>query len=620
MEAHGMQRRLSAIMSADVVGYSALMAADEEGTLARLMAYREELVGPTIAAHEGRIVKLMGDGILVEFPSVVEAVRAAVEIQQRLAERNAAASAEHQITFRIGINQGDVIIDGDDIYGDGVNVAARLQERATPGGICISERVYGDIRGRIDVGIDDLGDQELKNIPEPVRVYRVLTGSDSGKGTIRWARSRLRSHYTAPAAAALVFLAVSGIAAWVWLWPSTPATLGPSGATRPSIAVLPFANLSKAPEEEYFSDGITYDLINDLSKFRDLVVIASNSVFTYKGKAVKVQEVGRDLGARYVLEGSVQKSGKRVRINAQLVDATSGQHLWADRYDEAVEDIFDLQEKIARHIVRTLAVQLSEIEQKRAFAKPTDNLAAYDYFLRGRALVRRGAREGNFRARELFRRAIELDPDYASAYAGLGWTHIHAMQYGWTGSAGKALERAEELAQRALVLSETNVDGHKLLARVYLMSKQYDLALVESERVIAINPNDAEGHAEQGDVLLWSGRPDGAILALETAARIDPSMNPENHWYLAFAYYLKGRYGEAVTILERNIRRRTDNVFDFLLLAASYAQLGQSNRAARAIETVRRLDPFFKAKDFTLFRNQADTEKIAEGLRKAGLK
>ena len=607
-------------MSADVVGYSTLMAADEEGTFARLKAHREDLVEPTIALHDGRVVKLMGDGILVEFPSVLEAVRAAVEIQRGIAERNVDVPADQHIIFRIGINQGDVIIDGDDIYGDGVNVAARLQERATPGGICISDRVYGDIRGRIDVGIDDLGDQELKNIPEPVRVYRVLTGPDSGTGSVRWARSKLLSRYAAPAAAALVLLVVAGISVWVWLWPSAPAPLGRFGATKPSIAVLPFANLSKVPEEEYFSDGITYDLINDLSKFRDLMVIASNSVFAYKGKAVKVQDVGRELGVRYVLEGSVQKSGKRVRINAQLVDATSGQQLWADRYDEAVEDIFDLQEKIARHIVRTLAVQLSEIEQKRAFAEPTDNLAAYDYILRGRALLRRGARQENFRARELFRRAVEIDPDYASAYAGVGWTYIYAVFDGWTGSPGKALDRAEELAQRALVLSESNIDGHKLLARVYIARRQYDLALVESERVIAINPNDPEGHVAQGIVLLWSGRPDGAILALDTAARFDPGMNPTGNWHLSVAYYLKERYGEAVTILERNIRRRTDNVFDYVILAASYAQLGQSNRAARAIETVRRLQPFFTAKDFTLFRNRSDTEKIAEGLRKAGLK
>ncbi len=619
VETKGMRRRLAAIMSADVVGYSALMAVDEEGTLARLKAHREELVEPTIAAHEGRVVKLMGDGLLVEFPSVVEAVRAAVEVQRGMAERNADTPEEQRITFRIGVNQGDVIVDGDDIYGDGVNVAARLQERATPGGICISDRVHGDIRGRIDVGIDDLGDQELKNIPQPVRVFRVLTGPDSGSRASRALGSRRVTRRLALAASAALVGGIAGLATWTWFWSPAPADPDLAHATRPSIAVLPFSNLGKPGEDEYFSDGITNDLINDLSKFRDLLVIASNSVFTYKGKAVKVQEVGRDLGVRYVLEGSVRKSSDRVRINTQLVDTTTGRQLWAERYDEAVEDIFDLQEKIARRIVRTLAVQLSEIENRRAFAKPTSSLKAYDYVLRGRALIRRGERQENFQAREMFRRAIELDPDFASAHAGLGWTYINAMLFGWTESAGKAIDRAEKLARKSLALSESNLPGHELLARVYVTRQQYDLAIIESERVIAINPNDADGYAEQGNVLLWSGRTDGAILALETAARFDPGMNPTNHWLLAVAYYLKQRYSDAITLLERNIRRRKDNAFDHVMLVASYAQTGRSAEAAQMVEIVRRIDPFLLARDFTLFRNQADTEKVADGLRKAGL-
>jgi len=614
VEAHGMQRRLSAILNADVVGYSRLMADDEEGTLARLKAHREELFEPTIAAHQGRIVKLMGDGVLVEFASVVEAVRAGVEIQRAMAERNTDAPEDQRIVFRIGINQGDVVIDGDDIYGDGVNVAARLQERATPGGICISDRVYGDIRGKIDVGLDDLGDQELKNIPEPVRVYRVLTGPDTGSGALRKA-SRRKTLGRAAMAAALI-VAVAGGVLWQQPWESEPTF---RASAKPSIAVLPFANLSADAEDEYFSDGITTDIITDLSKFRDLFVIARNSVFAYKDRVVTVDEVSRDLGVRYILEGSLQKQGERVRINVQLIDSTNGRNLWAERYDEPAADVFDLQEKIARHIVRALAVRLTEVEQKRAFAKPTRNLEAYDYVLRGRALIRRAARAENFEAREQFRRAIELDPEYASAYAGLGWTYIFPMLYGWTGSPRKALDQAEDLAQKALALSESNVEGHKLLARVYLMRRQYDLALVESERVIAINPNDPEGHVEQGNVLLWSGLPDGAILALETAAQFDPSMNPEAYWYLALAYYLKQRYADAIAVLERNVRRRLDNPFDYVVLAVFYAQSGNLPEAAQAAETVRRLHPFFSAQDFRQFRNPADTTKIAEGLRKVGL-
>jgi len=544
---------------------------------------------------------------------VVEAVRAGVEIQRGMAERNADAPEDQRIVFRIGINQGDVIIDGDDIYGDGVNVAARLQERATPGGICISDRVYGDIRGKIDVGFDDLGDQELKNIPEPVRVYRVLTGPDAGSGTLRKA-SRRKFLARAAMAAALV-VAVAGGLLWQQPWAPDPTI---RLSAKPSIAVLPFVNLSADAEDEYFSDGITTDIITDLSKFRDLFVIARNSVFAYKDRVVTVDEVSRDLGVRYILEGSVQKQGERVRINVQLIDSTNGQNLWAERYDEPVADVFDLQEKITRHIVRALAVKLTEIEQRRAFARPTRSLEAYDYVLRGRALIRLSARKENFKARELFRRAIELDPNYASAYAGFGWTYIYPILYGWTGSPNKELDQAEELARKALTLSVSNIDGHKLLTRVYITRLQYDLALVESERVIAINPNDPEGHIEQGNVLLWSGLTDGAILALETASHIDPGMNPDAYWYLALAYYLKQRYADAVGVLERNVRRRLDNPFDYAVLAASYAQLGRLAEATHAAETVRRLHPFF-SETFGQFRNPADTARIAEGLRKVGL-
>ncbi len=610
-----MQRRLSAIMIADVVGYSRLMAGDEEGTLARLKAHREELLEPTIAEHQGRVVKLMGDGVLVEFASVVEAVRAGVEIQRGMAERNGDLPADRRIVFRIGINQGDVIIDGDDIYGDGVNVAARLQERATPGGIWISDRVYGDIRGKIDVGLDDLGDQELKNIPEPVRVYRVLTGPDAGSGALRKA-SRRKFLARAAMAAALVTV-VAGTALWLQPWVSEPTF---RMSAKPSIAVLPFANLSKDPEEHYFSDGITIDIITDLSKFHDLFVIARNSVFAYKDRAVTVDEVSRDLGVRYVLEGSVQKRGERVRINVQLIDSTNGQHLWAERYDEPVADVFDLQEKITRHIVRTLAVRLTEAEQKRAFAKPTRNLEAYDYVLRGRALLAQQRRAENFEARELFRRAIELDQAYASAYAGLGWTHLYAASYGWASAAHSEFERAHRYAQKTVSLDESNAEGYRLLARVYLFRRQYDAALIEAERAIAINPNDAGSHAEQGTAMVWSGRIDGAILALETALRFDPNMDPTISWHLGLAYYLKERYPEAVAVLERNVGRRSDQVWDYLLLAATYAQMERAKEATRAAEMVRRLDPFVQGRNsFLLFRDPADAARVIKGLRKAGL-
>ncbi len=387
-----------------------------------------------------------------------------------------------------------------------------------------------------------------------------------------------------------------------------------------SIAVLPFVNLSRDPEQEYFSDGITIDIITDLSKFHDLFVISSTSVLPYKDKAVTVKDVSRELGVRYVLEGSVQKLGERVRINTQLTDGDTGQHLWAERYDEAVADIFDLQEKITRLIARTLAVRLTEIEQKRAFAKPTDDLKAYDFVLRGRALLRRQGRAENFEARKLFKQAVELDPSYASAHAGIGWTFLYAVLYGWTGTPQKAMDRAHEGALNAVSLDGSNIDAHLLLTHIFITRRQFDLALVEAERVIAINPNDARGYAVQGNALVWSSRTEGAILALETALRFDPNMDPTTIWHLGLAYYLRERYPEAVAVLERNVGRRPDHVWDYLILAATYAQMDRAKEATRAVEMVRRLDPFFqRGNDLFLFRDPADAERVTEGLLKAGL-
>jgi TolB-like protein/class 3 adenylate cyclase/Flp pilus assembly protein TadD len=619
MEAHGMQRRLSAIMSADVVSYSRLMAADEEGTLARLKAHREELFDPTIAEHQGRIVKLMGDGALVEFASVVEAVRAGVAIQRGMAERNADAPADQRIVFRIGINQGDVIIDGDDIYGDGVNVAARLQERAAPGGICISDRVYGDIRGKIDVGLDDLGDQELKNIPEPVRVYRVLIGPDVGKvGSLTLTKRLSRPRLVL--AVSLPFVLLGGLAFWYWAWSTAPDQIGPMSSAKPSIVVLPFDNLNEDSKEDYFSEGITKDIVNDLSKFQNLLVIGSGSVSGDEGESLSIEDISRKLGVRYVLEGSVLKSGERVRINAQLIDSATGRHLWAERFDEATKNIWDIQDEITGRIVRTLALRITEIEQQRVMAKSTDNLEAYEFTLRGRALVARQSRNENFEARKMFRRAIELDPNYATAYAGLGWTFYETVQWGWTGSPQEAVGQAHDLSQKALSLEATNVYGRRLLASIYALRRQHELALIESERLIAINPNDAGSFAQQGMALVWLGRPEGAIRALEHALRFDPDLPPHIFWHLGLAYYLNERYDDSATVLQRNIGRKSDPFWDHLLLAAVYGQMDRTDEAARAAEAVRQIDPRYKRlMRFDQFKNSADVARVQEGMRKAGL-
>ena len=458
----------AAIVSTDVVGYSRLMGEDEEGTLTTLRGHRADLIDPKISEHHGRIVKTMGDGLLIEFPSVVEAVKCAVELQQGMAARNADIAEASRIEFRIGINLGDILIEDDDIHGDGVNVAARLQELAAPGGICLSRAARDQVRDRMDVRLDDRGEIAVKNIARPVHVFQVLNDSDAAQAPAASTHATRKPKRLAAMLVVVLALAGGGAVAWMQPWKAAPAFEPRGASARPSIAVLPFSNLSQDAEQEYFSDGITNDLITDLSKFTELLVIASNSVFTYKGKPVKVQEVGRDLGVRYVLEGSVQKMGERVRINAQLIDARTDQHLWAERYDGGVADLFELQDQITERVVRTLSVRLTSIERERAFKKQTDDLDAYDYVLRRSGLLRRFKRTENFEARQLFRQAIDRDPDYAGAYAGLGNTHLQAVKYGWTGSIKAELKRAEHLARRALAIDDTNVRAHRLLGEIYL--------------------------------------------------------------------------------------------------------------------------------------------------------
>jgi adenylate cyclase len=391
-------------------------------------------------------------------------------------------------------------------------------------------------------------------------------------------------------------------------------------AASSSIAVLPFKNLSEDPEQEYFSDGVTDDIITDLSKFHDLLVVASNSTFAYKNKPVSVGQIGRELGVRYVLEGSVQKQAERVRINVQLIDAAGGQHLWAERYNESIEDIFELQDRITKRIVQSLAVRLTDIELDRVAAKPTSSLEAYDYVLKGRALAANLTRADNFAAREMFRQALELDPSYPPAYSGLGFTHFHGVLYGWSVLPNRDLDRAFELAQKSLDLDESDVVAHRLLGRTYLFRKQYDLGVLELERALALNPNDAASYADQGLNLVWSSRPEGAILAFETALRLDPNMGAEGLFHLGLAYYLTGRYEDAILHLERSGGRNPDFVLTHVALAAAYGQIEDRVKASRAAAAIRRLDPFFSADEFgQLFRDPAHAAELAAGLRKAGL-
>jgi TolB-like protein/class 3 adenylate cyclase/Flp pilus assembly protein TadD len=564
-----MERRLAAILAADVVGYSRLMGEDEEETAQRLSAYRK-VIDELIAGHDGRVFGSAGDSVIAEFASPVQAVRCAVEIQRSLKERNADLPEDRRMRFRIGVNLGDIMVEGDNLLGDGVNVAARLEGLAEPGGICVRRAVRNQVRDKLPVVFEDMGEVEVKNIARPVRAFRVLTEPGTISKTARRLRTTRLLKRGAAVAVVVLILTGAGVLAWLQPWQSNSARLTPSLSSKTSIAVLPFSNLSRDPEQEYFSDGITNDLITDLSKFHDLFVIASNSVFTYKGKAVKIQEVGRELGVKYILEGSVQKLDDRVRINSQLIDAASGNHLWAERYDEAATNLFDLQEKITKEIVRTLSVRLSDIEQDRAFKKETNDLEAYDYVLRGWELVSRLKRAENFEARQMFRKAVARDPDYAAAYAGLGYSHLYSFEYGWSGSPEAELKRAEDLARRSIALEDNNVHGHRLLGYIYLYLRQYDLANIEIERAIALNPNDASNHVTQGVVQVWSGHPEGAVLALETALRYDPKMNSDGLSTLGLAYYLIARYEDAIRILERCVRQNPDFQYGHVVLAATY--------------------------------------------------
>jgi adenylate cyclase len=625
------QRRLAAIVAADVVGYSRLMGRDETGTLAALKAVRRELVDPKIAEHNGRIVKTTGDGLLVEFASVVDAVRCVIEIQTAVAERNIDVPEDHRIVFRVGVNEGDIIIDGDDIFGDGVNVAARLQEIAPPGGLCISSRVHDDVRDRLDARFEDGGEHTLKNIARSLQVYRwnpISTGSAAVRQLISMSGMPTRIPW---AIAAAVILAL-GVAGWWWfptisllLRPppvtvaSKPAAVQPA-SSYPSIAVLPFINLSGDPSQEYFSDGMTEDVIVALGRFGHLSVMARNAVFPFKGKNAKPAEIGRDLGVRYLVEGSVRRAGERVRVSVQLTDTLAGKLLWSQQYDEELKDVFAVQDAVSRQVVGALAVNLTQFEERRALSKPTENLDAYDLMLRGRERFLRSTRPANREARQLFERATRLDPKYAEAYAWHGRAYLDIVNFGWTEDLDRDAGRAMDLAQKAVTLDPDNVVGHGVIGVVHLLRSEFDQASAKIDRVLAINPSDSVGLQARVDMLLWVGRIDEAIEAGETALRFDPSPPVGTLFDLGVAYYERQSHVDALRVLRQGVVRFPDNPFLHAALAATFAQLDRMPEAARERETVRRLNPYFDSATFgSRFRNPAHHAYLREGVVKAGL-
>jgi adenylate cyclase len=620
------KRKLTAIFSADVKGYSRLMSADDAATVRTLTEYREVMT-ELISSHRGRVVDSPGDNLLAEFVSVVDAVRCAVEVQKDFKIRNGELSEDRRMEFRIGINLGDVIHDGERIYGDGVNIAARIEGLAEAGGICISRNAYEQVENKLALECEYLGEHRVKNISKPIEVYRVAL-EPLKASTERKPRVNLLQKIGI-AVVSLLLVTATALMIWKHWQPSTstpadvayeeklPAPL----PDKPSIAVLPFQNLSGDEEQEYFSDGITNDIITDLSKFNQLFVIASNTVFTYKGKPVKVKKVSQELGVRYVLEGSVQKAVDKVRVNAQLIEGASGHHLWAERYDRDLKDLFALQDEIIQTIVRTLAVKIGEAERARVLRKKTENLEAYDYLLRGWHYYDRRSRSANSQARQMFKKAIELDPRYAAAYVALGSDYYQAADYGWTEFPDQALHRAYDLAQKALALEEANSSAHRLLGNVYLRLAQYDLAASELKRAIDLNPNDAISYGALGSVMLYSGRTEEAIQSMETEMRFNPHLVPGDFMELGLAYYLRGRYEDSIRILKRGVGQKPDFAGHHIGLAAAYAQLGRSDEAKQSATTVLRLSPFFETESYgTAFRDPADRRALVEGLRKAGLR
>jgi len=605
------------------------MGEDEEGTLRTLNAYKEVITG-LIQHHRGRAVGSAGDSVLAEFVSVVDAVRCAVGIQEELKDRNRELPEDCRMEFRIGINLGDVVEEGETIYGDGVNIAARVESLAEAGGICISGMVYENIRNKLALGYEYVGEQTVKNIKEPVRVYRVLMEpgvTKAGKGL----RGKVKGKKAFALGIFAAFVVVAAVAAlWqFYLRPGPPPHEVASKEKmalplpdKPSIAVLPFTNMSGEKEQEYFSDGITENIITGLSKIPRLFVIARNSTFIYKGKGVKVQQVAEDLGVRYVLEGSVQRSENRVRITAQLIDAITGNHLWAERYDRDLKDIFAVQDEITMKILISMRVKLTEGEQDLRGRSPR-NLEAFLKLLQAQEYGQRFNIEGNIMGKQLAEEAIALDPEFAGAYSFLAGAHMMDVWLGLSKSPKESLEKAVELTQKAISLDPKDSRHYALLGQLYVMKRDYDKAIAEGEKAVALDPGGADAHAWLGINLNYADKPREAIPLFEKAIRLNPFGPP---WYfLSFgnSYRLTGQYQEAITQYKKVLRIAPNNIFAHIGLAATYSLLGRDEEAHAEAEEVLRLNPKFSLESYAKmlpFKNQAQTDRFIEALRKAGLK
>ena len=591
----GMARKLAAILSADVVSYSRLMGDDEEATIHTLKCYREVL-GTVVAQHRGRVVDSPGDNLLAEFPSVVEAVQCAVTIQREIHTRNLELPPQRRMHFRLGINLGDVLVEGEQIYGDGINIAARLESLADPGGICIAGTVYDQIATKLAFGYEFVGQRTVKNITHPVRVYRIQMEPGAALSPRRTRHRRTVPTWRRGALVVGLLLVVGGgVTLWQRSWrpfspagvasaPQAPALALPA---KPSIVVLPFVNLSEDPAQEYASDGMTEDLITDLAKLRALFVIARNSAFTYKGKAVKPAQLRQELGVRYLLEGSVRLAHNRVRIVAQLVDTTTGYHLWAERYDRDVQDLFAVQAEIAQRITTALAVQLTPEETQQMAQKYTDNVEAWAHFMRGTEHYRQYTKAENAQARERFQHAIDLDPQFARAYANLAATHRLDGNYGWSDDPDASEQRAFALAQESVRHDPSLPYGHQQLAYLYVYRGQHAEALTEAQEAVRLGgASNTDSAAALAQILIYAGQPDQAITVMEDAIRVDPQAPAYYFYHLGQAQYVMRQYDQA----ERNLREALRLSPNFRparnYLAAVYSEVGRDAEAQAEMTTL----------------------------------
>ena len=627
------KRKLAAIFSADAVGYSRLMGEDEEATIQTLTEYRDAIT-TQVKQHKGRVVDSPGDNVLAEFTSVVDAVRCAIETQKRIAEKNAHLSENRRMLFRIGVNLGDIVEEADRIYGDGVNIAARLESLAEGGGICISGTAFDQVKGKLEVGYKYLGEHNVKNIKEPVRVYRLLLEPDAAGKIIGEKKSRLRQWKGAAIAVATMFiLFAGGLIVWnFYLSPSTvELTSEEKAATslpeKPSIAVLPFDNLSGDADQEYLADGITENIITALSKIPEILVISRNSVFTYKDKPIKVQQVGQDLGVRFVLEGSIRKADNRVRITGQLFDSTTGHSLWADQYDRDLEDLFAVQDEITMHIASALQVELTYGEQAQVRLRSTNNLQAWGYAVKGYSLYERITEDDNAKARELFERAVELDPEYAWAWTMIGFTYFIDGRYGWQRPREESAKNVNEYAQKALKLDDSIPDAHALFANTYLWRGELDEAIEILEKSISLAPNAAENHTILGMYYRFDGRFEDSIRMTEKAIRLHPYYPDWYLYNLEYDYYYLGQHEKAIALAKKHLkliesRGGTDKFWQHLILAQNYIRLGKDEEARYHAAEGLRQNPEYTFKwerEISMYRDPALIEQQIDDLRKAGL-